>query len=426
MASSELSLSLYVHVPFCVDKCLYCNFYSVPKRQVSDQITEAVINQTIQQAAFFLGLLGYDRPPQTVFMGGGTPSTLPRPVLRRLLGGLGHPDSEEWTVEANPESIDQEFLDACRKAGVTRISAGVQSTDDRRLRALRRTASRSDILRAVELLRLRWDRDVNLDFIAGIPGQEPREVREDLSLLDELPASHVSLYSLTYEPDTPLERLVQRGEVRANSAEKDEELWFAGVEELKRRGFKHYEVSNFCSPGKECRHNLRYWRLEPYLGAGPGAVSTLPAGPVAKALGRPELAQAGGVLRMSNPKDIHAFLRGRPGLWGAQFEPIKPEDFLLETLMMGLRLEEGITAEAFRRRFGAGFDELFPGVWESWVSRGYAIPLGDRPALSDRPALGDRLALSDSGRMMLDGLLSGLPSEMSSEARGRPLRVTWP
>ena len=90
-------------------------FYSVPKRQVSDQITEAVIDQTIQQAAFFLGLLGYDRPPQTVFMGGGTPSTLPRPVLRRLLGGLGHPDSEEWTVEANPESIDQEFLDACRK-----------------------------------------------------------------------------------------------------------------------------------------------------------------------------------------------------------------------------------------------------------------------------------------------------------------------
>jgi len=403
-------LSLYVHVPFCVDKCLYCNFYSVPARLVSDHVKESVLDQTIEQAAFFLDLLGHDGPLQTIFMGGGTPSTLPRPLLRRLLGSLGRADCEEWTVEANPESIDREFLEACQETCVTRISAGVQSTDDRRLRALRRTASSGDILRAVELLRLEWNGDVNLDFIAGIPGQEPYEVIKDLSLLDELSASHVSLYSLTYEPNTPLERLVRRGKVRTNSAEKDEELWFAGVEELERRGFRHYEVSNFCVPGKECVHNLRYWRLEPYLGAGPGAVSTLPAAPLAKALGRPELAEAGGVLRMSSPKDIRAFLVGRDGLWGAQFESITPDDFLLETLMMGLRLEEGILSEAFRRRFGADFEELFPGVWGSWVARGDAKPRGDR------------LAMSDSGRMLLDGLLAEMPHPASE----RPPRVTWP
>jgi len=410
LASSESSVSLYVHVPFCVDKCLYCNFYSVPRRLVDRRIQEEVVEQTIEQARFFLDALGNNAPPQTLFMGGGTPSSLPRPLLRRLLSSLGSPSCLEWTVEANPESIDEEFLGNCSEAGVTRISAGVQSTDDRRLRALNRTGSRQDILRAVELLRLYWGADLSLDFIAGIPDQEPQEVVADLSILDELSVSHVSLYSLTYEPDTPLARRVQRGEVRPNSAEKDEELWFTGVEELRTRGYIHYEVSNFCRPGKECRHNLRYWRLEPYLGAGPGAVSTLPAGPIAKALGKPELAGRGGVLRMSNPRDLRRFLAGRGDMWGAQFEAVSPEDFLFETLMMGLRLAEGVPVSLFHRRFGAGLEEILPGLWEGWVGRGAARPIDAR------------LALSDSGRMMLDGLLGEIPQQKV----GRSLDVSWP
>ena len=413
MAGSELPLSLYIHVPFCVDKCLYCNFYSVPRRSVHESIQEAVVDQTIRQMRFFLGAMGDACTVQTIFMGGGTPSTLPHPLLRRLLSSFGPSSCQEWTVEANPESIDQDFLDACGDAGVTRISAGVQSTDDRHLGTLGRTGSRQDILRAAGLLRSRWKGDVNLDFIAGIPGQEPADVVKDLSLLDELPVSHVSLYSLTYEPDTPLARLVTKEKIRPNSPEKDEQLWFTGVEELKRRGYIHYEVSNFCRPGKECRHNLRYWRLEPYLGAGPGAVSTLPAGAVAKALNRPGGSgdgERGGVLRMSNPRDIRGYLVGRERLWGAELEAVRPADFLLETLMMGLRLEEGISAGVFARRFGSPFQEVFPGLWESWVSRGAARPAGER------------LALSDSGRMMLDGLLSEMPHEPDA----RTLTVSWP
>ncbi len=410
MASSEFSLSLYVHVPFCVDKCLYCNFYSLPRRTVDEKIQEAVVDQTIAQERFFLDALGSDGPPQTVFMGGGTPSTLARPLLRRMLTALRFPSCNEWTVEANPESIDQEFLDVCGEAGVTRISAGVQSMDDRHLHSLHRTGSRGDILRAIGLLRAGWDADLNLDFIAGIPGQMPHEVASDLCLLDDLAVSHVSLYSLTYEPETPLARLVQAGKVRPNSAERDEELWFAGVEELQRRGYSHYEVSNFCRPGKECLHNLRYWRLEPYLGVGPAAVSTLPAARIAAILGKPELAKDGGVLRMTNPRDIHAFLSGRDDLWGAQLETVSPSDFLLETLMMGLRLDEGISAAAFVRRFGRDFKEIFPGLWEAWVSRGAARPAGER------------LALSNSGRMMLDGLLSELPPQGNEHG----LKVSWP
>ena len=343
-------------------------------------------------------------------MGGGTPSTLSRPLLSRLLGAIGGRDCREWTVEANPESIDKEFLDICKKAGVTRLSAGVQSTDDKLLKALGRSARRADILRAARLLRREWAEDLNLDFIAGIPGQERSDVIEDLSLLDDLVVSHVSLYSLTYEPGTPLERLVRGGLVRPNSEEKDEDLWFCGVEELLRRDFRHYEVSNFCKPGKECLHNLRYWRLEPYLGVGPSAVSTLPSGAVSRALGRPDLAARSGVLRMTNPSDTSSFLTGRQGLWGARFEPVEPSDFLLETLLMGLRLEEGISAESFERRFGTAFQDFYPGLWEKWVDQGAALPAGDH------------LAMSHGGRMILDGLLA----EMPEATMARAPRVSWP
>ncbi len=371
---------------------------------------EDVVRQTIEQARFFKDALQLGGPPQTVFVGGGTPSTLPRPLLKELLTALGLSGCEEWTVEANPESIDEQFLEICREAGVTRISAGIQSTDERRLRALRRTATRSDIMRAADLLRRYWGSDINLDFIAGIPGQAPAEVTADLSLVDDVNAAHVSLYSLTLEPETPLARLVERGKIRPNPPEQDEELWFCGVEELRRRGYVHYEVSNFCRPGKECRHNLRYWRLEPYVGVGPGAVSTLPAKPIAAAFHRPELAERGNVLRVSNPHDLHGFLAGREGLWGARLEPVRPAEFLLETLMMGLRLREGISAQSFAGRFGCTFDEIFPGLWESWVGRGAALPAADR------------LALSDSGRMMLDGLLA----DMRQEPQEKDLRLSWP
>ena len=394
MEGPDSSLSLYVHVPFCVDKCLYCDFYSVPRHTVPPSVQEEVIRQTIAQARFFFDAMGFDLPVQTVFMGGGTPSTLSRPVLRSLLAAFDHGAVEEWTVEANPESVDAEFLDACAEAGVTRISAGIQTTSDMHLRLLRRPGTRRQIEHALWLLGRRWAADVNLDFIAGIPGQTPDEVRADLSLLDDLPASHVSLYSLTYEPETQLARLVDEGEIRRNSEEMDEELWFAGSDELARRGFRQYEISNFSRPGKECRHNIRYWRIEPYLGAGPAAVSTLPAAALARALARPDLAGLKLPLRVTNPKDIGSFLHGRDQLWGMQTELVDPEDFLLETLMMGLRLEDGIPSALLERRFGSPFERLFPGLWESWSARGLALPPGEK------------LSFTATGRMFLDGLLT--------------------
>ncbi|MGA2977305.1 MAG: coproporphyrinogen-III oxidase family protein, partial [Spirochaetia bacterium] len=346
MARPDPGLSLYIHVPFCTDKCLYCDFYSVPCRTVSDQVLAAVIDQTIGQARFFLDAAAHGRRVETLFIGGGTPSVLPRKELEKLFSSLSDLGCAEWTVEANPETLDDSFLSLCRDAGVTRLSVGIQTLQEKHLRLLRRRASKEDALSAIRRLGQGWQGEVNLDFIAGIPGQTVQEVRDDLSVLEGSWPSHVSLYQLTVEPDTRLAALVNSGEIALNTPDQDEALWFAGKGALENRGYQQYEVSNFCLPGRECRHNLRYWRIDPYAGAGPAAASTLPGSwimPVLKDRGAADLSSP--VFRLSNPKDIHAFLQGPEALWGMEIESIAPRDFLLENLMMGLRMARGIPSD---------------------------------------------------------------------------------
>jgi oxygen-independent coproporphyrinogen-3 oxidase len=408
------AISLYVHVPFCTDKCLYCDFFSVPRHSIGPDIQKAVIHQTIMQAHYFLKARAQGEAVETIFMGGGTPSALSPENLAPLLEACRDKAAVEWTVEANPESLDEKFLDLCEGAGVTRLSVGVQTLRDSLLRLLKRPASRSRTLAALELLAGRWHGELNLDYIAGIPGQSTEEVREDLALLAQFVPSHISLYQLTFEPETELVSRVRQGGIVPNTCEQDEDLWFAGKEALESRGYQHYEISNFCLPGRECRHNLRYWRMEPYAGVGPSAVSTVPAKDFAVLLGRPDLAETpGGILRVANTRDFHAFLGGEDSLWGLEVESVKPEDFLLENLMMGLRLREGIRVASWQRRFNRGFDELFPGLWKKWCAEGYA----DEPPGS--------LRLTESGRMLLDGLLGELADRIA-EGILPQFAVSWP
>ena len=393
----------------------------MPRHSVGQDIQKAVIRQTILEAHYFLKepATGASANPvlpavETMFMGGGTPSALLRENLEPLLEAFSDKAAVEWTVEANPESLDETFLALCESAGVTRLSVGVQTMRDSLLRLLKRPASRAGTLAALELLRSRWHGELNLDFIAGIPGQSPDEVRGDLALLGQFLPSHISLYQLTFEPETELARLVEQGRIVPNTREQDEDLWFAGKEALEGRGYRHYEISNFCLPGKECRHNLRYWRMEPYLGVGPSAVSTVPAKDFALLLRRPDLAKTpGGVIRVSNTKDFHAFLGGEDSLWGLEVESVMPEDFLLENLMMGLRLQEGISTALWERRFSRSFDEFFPGLWRKWCAEGYAEdPQGS-------------LRLTGSGRMVLDGLLGELADRIAADDLPQ-FDVTWP
>ncbi len=175
-----------------------------------------------------------------------------------------------------------------------------------------------------------------------------------------------------------------------------DELWLAGFEQLEGQGYRNYEVSNFARPGQECLHNLRYWKLEPYLGVGPGAVSTLPG-------------VSGEVLRLYHPEDISAYLAGNP--WGLRQERILPKEFLLETLMMGFRLRSGISAEEFSRRFGRPLPEMFPGLWKGWLERGF---------LREDPMA---YAFTDQGRLLLNRRL--LEAQEALDAAAEP-PVRWP
>jgi oxygen-independent coproporphyrinogen-3 oxidase len=381
---------------------------------VSDQVLAAVIDQTIGQARFFLDAAAHGRRVETLFIGGGTPSVLPRKELEKLFSSLSDLGCAEWTVEANPETLDDSFLSLCRDAGVTRLSVGIQTLQEKHLRLLRRRASKEDALSAIRRLGQGWQGEVNLDFIAGIPGQTVQEVRDDLSVLEGSWPSHVSLYQLTVEPDTRLAALVNSGEIALNTPDQDEALWFAGKGALENRGYQQYEVSNFCLPGRECRHNLRYWRIDPYAGAGPAAASTLPGSwimPVLKDRGAADLSSP--VFRLSNPKDIHAFLQGPEALWGMEIESIAPRDFLLENLMMGLRMARGIPSDQLSARFGKSFKQMFPGLWEKWVIQGLADPDDDS------------LRLSRRGLHLLDHLLREV-MEMLSSSAAPDVAVSWP
>jgi len=394
---------------------VYCDFFSVPRRSVAPPLMERVVRETVSQGLRFLEAAGPGARVETIFIGGGTPSCLPTGLLGELLGAFRPCTPSEWTVESNPETLTVSFLDACEAAGVNRLSVGIQTLHPRHLATLHRHATAEHARAALSLLRRRWKGRLNLDFITGIPGQTVPELLEDLAVADGSWPDHVSLYQLTVEPGTALEAQVQQGTMQANPLVLDEELWLAGRDQLQARGYAQYEVSNFSLAGKECAHNLRYWRLEPYWGAGPGAVSTVPGAWAGAVAGRPGLSSST-VVRLSVPRDIHGFLGGAAAGWGMDVEVIRPSDFLLECLMMGLRMSRGIEEGTLRSRFGGGLDELVPGLWDEWVRRGHAAPL---------EAAGGVRRLTPQGIMILDHLLGTVMDRLPRnqvDAAG----VRWP
>jgi oxygen-independent coproporphyrinogen-3 oxidase len=378
---------LYVHLPFCRSKCPYCDFFSVACERNEDM--ERVVDGILEELAWFAGRLRPASVP-TVYVGGGTPSLLPERSLQRLFSGIRAfaPRPAEWTVEANPESLSLGFLETCGQHGADRLSLGVQSGRDGLLRALGRPGDEAANRLALERVASVWRRRLNLDFLVGIPGQSRADLFRDLRRAGDVGAGHVSLYALTPPPGTALADAVQE--------EARDELWLAGFRQMETEGFRNYEVANFARPGQECLHNLRYWKLEPYLGVGPGAVSTLPG-------------CGGEVLRLYHEENLSAFLPGNS--WGLRQEEIRPKEFLMETLMMGLRLRDGIDAGQFSQRFGQPLPELLPGLWQHWLERGF---------LRKDPAA---YAFTDHGRMMLNRRL--LEAQGAVEGLDEPA-VRWP
>ncbi|MCL2609632.1 MAG: coproporphyrinogen III oxidase family protein, partial [Treponema sp.] len=321
--------------------------------------------------AFQLELFGVRRVP-SVYLGGGTPSTLGPDRITRLLDGLSRllpppqtgtegPEPREITVEANPETADRDFLAACAAAGVTRVSLGVQSFDAAARSGIGRSGTPERVCRGLALAAELFPGRFSADLISGLPFQDLAVLKADVARLSDFGPEHVSLYGLILEPGTPLYR--KRAETPLPTDDLADDLWISGRDLLEEAGLSQYEVSNFARPGRESVHNIRYWRMESWLAAGPSASATV--------IGRNGDGTPAG-RRYTYPEDLDGYLAS-PGPLSdlAECRALSPDDLLRESLLMGFRYREGPDEGLFRERFGMGIRELIPETIGRWRSRGF-------------------------------------------------------
>ncbi len=378
-------LALYVHWPFCLAKCPYCDFNShVRDRIPAERFGRALLAELRHEAA----LLG-PRPLASVFFGGGTPSLMPPELVADLLAeatALFPPLPDlEVTLEANPTSVERARLAGFRAAGVNRVSLGIQALDDASLAGLGRQHSARDAIAALEHARAVFPR-LSFDLIYARPAQTEAAWRAELRQALALAADHLSLYQLTVEPGTAFAAAHARGALALPDPEAAFALYEATGEEAARFGLLPYEVSNYARPGAESRHNLAYWRYADYAGIGPGAHGRVTTGD-----GRLEATQ-----RHRSP-ERWADAVERDGHGTLERVAVASEARAREMLLMGLRLAEGIDAARFARRTGRTLEAATdPAILEAAIDEDYLV--------RDHT----RLVATARGRLLLDALLPRL------------------
>ncbi|MDR0401262.1 MAG: coproporphyrinogen III oxidase family protein, partial [Treponema sp.] len=372
--------SLYIHVPFCRSFCDYCDFYSVALGSSSPGSFSPgdrdLINRYIAVLEGDARRLLEEFPPASVpsvYIGGGTPSVLGEEGMGRLLALLGDllpPPAEEreWTMEANPESLDRALLRVCREGGINRLSLGVQSLSPRLRALVHRRGGAERVYRALDLAAEFFPQDFSVDLMAGLPEQRPADLLGDLEEILGFHPAHLSLYSLSLEEGTPLWN--RRGELPPE--DRRDSLWITGRDALEDAGYGQYEVSNFSLPGKESRHNLRYWAMKNWLALGPSGSGTLIDD------------RTGTGRRYTWPADMDAWFspssRIKDGGTGLAFLPaaeyLDRLTLMKESLLMGFRCVRGPDGELFARRFGLRPEEAVPRSLAKYRDRGLAAPRG--------------------------------------------------
>jgi oxygen-independent coproporphyrinogen-3 oxidase len=394
----EQGIGLYIHIPFCTAKCGYCDFNSYAGH---DHLVPSYTDALITESSLWAKTLR-DRPIETVFFGGGTPSLTPVDDLERILRAMREHFSidtrAEVSLEANPGSLSVEYLRDLRRIGVNRLSIGVQSFDDAELRALDRIHSGDDARAAFAAARDAGFENVNLDFIYGLSEQPLSSWQRTLEQAIALAPEHLSLYALTIEDGTPLARDIARGRVTAPDSDTQADCYEWTQERMARAGYEHYEISNWARPGRECRHNLIYWQNREYLGLGAGAHSHLNG------------------LRFSTVLLPNRYIElveesARPAADGATTmrhlvagEQVTRETSMADSLILGLRLVEGIDVDAFAMRHGTSVEDLHGPLIDEFTEYG----------LLERT--GGRLRLTARGRLLSNELFQRLLPSMDPEA----------
>ncbi len=384
-ADVDLPLALYVHVPFCVRKCYYCDFASGPAPEaIREQYVDAVVEE-IRRSPWA------GRPARTVFFGGGTPSELNGRQIWRITEALretfpfsaaarepapeapdGAAGSPEWTIECNPGTITEASLAEMREMGFNRVSLGVQSFHDHHLKAIGRIHTAGEAVRAVSLARRAGFRRLSLDLIFCLPGQTLEEWKADVDRALELEPEHVSLYNLTIEEETEFGRRHRAGTLALPDEDLSADMYEWVMDRAEAAGFRQYEVSNFARPGEECRHNQVYWRQEPFLGFGPSAASYV------------------GGLRWANTRGMQRYLASAASPEGPELsysERLAPREACGETIMLGLRTAEGVDLEQVAARHGLDAGDLYGGAVCRLAEDGLLVREGSRVRLTRRGVL---------------------------------------
>lgn len=387
--------SLYVHIPFCTAKCTYCDFNSYAGQDsLITPYAEAVAREAALWSPFVAG-----RPVQTVFFGGGTPSLLPLPEMSTIVAALRAAfdlsPAAEMTLEANPGTVDAAHLRGLRDLGFNRVSFGVQSFHDAELRRLERIHDAREVEDAYRWAREAGFANVNLDLIYGLEGQTLAAWQTNLEKALDLAPEHLSLYALTLEEGTPLTRDVARGRSAGPDLDLQADMFEWTRDRLAAAGYAHYEVSNWSRPGRQCRHNLTYWRNGDWLGLGAGAHSHLfderfaaaasPSRYIALVKEQGTGNKEHGAT--TNPVPCSLFPVPRQITFR---EPADRAREMSETVILALRLREGLDLEAFQRRFCVSVAEAF------------AAPLAETLALGLTELVNGRLRLRDEAVLIGD------------------------
>jgi len=349
-----MGLAVYIHIPFCVKKCNYCDFPSYPGAgyDVGAYLAALGLEMDLYRDAW----LG--KEVSTLFIGGGTPSILTEAQLESLFG-LIHSrftleEDAEVTFEGNPGTLDAGKFGLLREGGVNRLSLGAQSLDDEMLKGLGRIHSSAEALRAFELARAAGFKNINLDLMHGLPGQSEGAWQDTLRRAVKLKPEHLSVYGLIIEAGTPFGQAFEEGYMELPEEEVRASMMQWGSEYLSSNGYTHYEISNYARPGRECRHNIVYWQNETYLGFGAGAAS-----------------YSGGCRRTNTPDVIGYMAKIQRGMVPvAELEKPDLAQQMAETMFLGLRMLNGVERARFALRFGRELDEIYGTQISFLVGRG--------------------------------------------------------
>ncbi|MDE5710823.1 radical SAM family heme chaperone HemW [uncultured Bacteroides sp.] len=369
---------IYIHIPFCKTRCIYCDFYSTTRSELKRSYIRALCTELKERREYLQG-----EPIKTIYLGGGTPSQLApedfEEIFRTIREVYGMEHAEEITLEANPDDLTEAYATMLRSFPFDRISMGIQTFDDPTLRLLNRRHDARQALEAVEHCRQAGFRNISIDLIYGLPGETDKRWLHDLQQAVALGVEHISAYHLTYEEGTRIHEMLQSHRIREVDEESSVRFFTTLMDTLGAAGYEHYEISNFCKPGLHSRHNTSYWQGIPYLGCGPSAHS----------YNRKE--------REWNVASLEAYIRSvESGERLHETEPLDPNTRYNEYVMTGLRTRQGISPEEVERTFGTARSQYCTHAATPYLKSG-SLKLEE-----------GRLRLTRQGIFVSDGIISDL------------------